>query len=97
MVQGVERLRRASEVIRDEKCDRDALLEAAAEFWSATFDSDTWPIELQVKSLPARFQLIRHGSFEETIRRLSEADLRRLCNELIEVAELAERLNGQPR
>lgn len=93
MVAGGDRLRKARTLLIDGDCERDALLEAAAEFWSATFDSDDWPVELQVKSLPARFGLVRHGSFEDTVRRLNDAELRQLCRELVEVADMADRLD----
>ena len=93
MVTGGDRLRKARAVLLDNDCERDALLEAASEFWSAAFDSDGWPVELQVKALPARFGLIRYGSFEETVSRLDDAELRKLCRELVEVADMADRLD----
>lgn len=93
MVSGGEQLRKARAVLTANDCERHALLEAAAEFWSATFDSDDWPVELKVKSLPARFGLVRYGSFEDTIRKLCDAELRRLCRELVEVADMADRLD----
>lgn len=92
-VEGLENLRRARAVLEDEDCEREALLKAAGEFWTATFDSDSWPVELQVKSLPARFGLIRDGSIEETLRHLDDEQLRRLCRELVEVADMADRLS----
>ncbi len=90
---GGDRLRKARAVLAENECERDALLEAAGEFLSATFDSEEWPVELQVKSLTARFGLVRHGSFEDTIRRLSDDELKRLCRELVEVADMADRLD----
>ena len=91
-IAGADRLRMARAVIEDQQCGREALLKAAAEFWGATFDSESWPVELQVKSLPARFRLVRHGSLEQSVARLDDAALRDLCRELIELADMADRL-----
>ena len=89
---GADRLRNARRIIKEADCGRDALLKAASEFWAATFDSHSWPVELQVKALPARFTLVRRGSFEETVRDLDEDGLRRLCDELSELADMADEI-----
>lgn len=91
---GGERLRNARRILEEDDCDRESLLSAAAEFWAATFDSDEWPTELRAKSLTARFALVRHGTFEESLRHLDDASLRRLCRELVEVADMADRLDA---
>ena len=89
---GGEQLRNARRILEDDDCDRESLVRAAGEFWAATFDSDDWPVELRAKSLTARFALARHGSFEDSVRHLDDAGLRRLCRELVEVADMADRL-----
>ena len=43
-----------------------------------------------------RFRLVRHGSIVETVRRMDEAEVRRLCDDLRKFADAAERIGGLP-
>lgn len=98
MIEGIERLKRAGEILRrvDGNADRPAVLSAAAEVWSAAADSlDAWPWQLQLRSVPMQFHLIRHGSPAATVRRMPDAELADLRRELLEFVESAERLDGE--
>ena len=95
MFQGEDQLRRAKETLNGvpgEPCDRHRLLIAALEFLSATHEGDPWPLDLQARTIPMRFRLVRHGSVNETVRRMDETDVRELCHDLRLFAEDAERL-----
>lgn len=95
MVVGIERLRRAREILDQsgqEPTDPQSLADAAGECWSAAIDAAVWPIELRVRAAAVQELMFRYGTIRTTVDRMSDAERAELGREILDLAATAERL-----
>lgn len=94
MLPGMEHLRRAREDLSRQgevDCVREALFDAASEFWSAVIDCDKWPAELRQKAEDLVEHLFRYGPIRTTIDRMSDSETEAARRELLAFVDAAER------
>ncbi|HEX6983992.1 MAG TPA: hypothetical protein VF170_01390 [Planctomycetaceae bacterium] len=92
MVDGMERLRRAGNLLRSQpdEAERLGLLAAASETWSAMFDLERWPDELQTRAVALQRHLFRHGPIRQTVEEGDERERAALRHELLSLVDFAE-------
>lgn len=98
MVVGIERLRRAGEILGQAgraAAGRDAAVEAAAECWSAAIDAGLWPLDLQVRVAVLKRTMFLYGPIPATVGQMTDRELRRFCEEMLDFVEAAERALAQ--
>jgi hypothetical protein len=88
MIPGVDRLRRADELLRQAD---GALAAGASEVWSAMLDLPSWPAELQIKAEAIQEGLFRYGPIRVTVERMIEPERLQLRRDLLGFIELAVR------
>lgn len=96
MIAGIDRLRRAADVLRRGGSSdriRERVVAAATEYWSAAFDAPDWPAELRRKSEELHKNLFLYGPIRQSVEQMSERELRRLDRDLRAFLEFAESLN----
>lgn len=97
MVAGIERLRKARQLLPVGAFSRRDMLAAASEYWAATSDSPGWPTELQSLSDELNRSLFLYGPIRDTIAHMTDRELRRLADKRLELVATAERLaTGDP-
>lgn len=94
MVSGIDRLRRAGELLRKDGTDSKALTDAGLEAWSAMADLADWPTELRMQAVELQGDLFRYGSIRMTVGQMTEPELSRLRRDLVRFVEFAERVKG---
>ncbi|HEX6987533.1 MAG TPA: hypothetical protein VF170_19295 [Planctomycetaceae bacterium] len=95
MVLGIERLRRARELLDHDgrpASDPEDLIEAAGECWSAAIDAAAWPIDLRVRATMLQRSMFRYGMIRATVERMDAAERDRLRREILDLADAAERI-----
>lgn len=99
MLAGIERLRRAREILSQEGQNSsdgalECLAEAAGECWSAAIDWDSWPVSLRVQAAVVQRSMFLHGAIRTTVEQMSDADREKLRRDILELVDAAERSPG---
>ena len=96
-VAGIEKLRRAGEILRrDGDGSATPLLSGASEVWSAMFELPTWPRELRDRAVDLQNSLFRYGPIRTTVGQMVEPERLQLRRELLAFVESAERFDAAP-
>ena len=95
MADQFDHLRTAAQLLAGD-CDlRQAISAACAEFWAAMFDPDEWPGELLDKANLIVEQVLQHGTIRQTLPRLDDDAVRKIAEDIKELATDAETIRDE--
>ena len=95
MADQFDHLRKAAQLLAGD-CDlRQAVPIACGEFWAAMFDPDEWPTELLDKANLIVEQILRHGPIRETLPRLDAAAIRKIAEDIKQLAAEVEKTRNK--
>ncbi len=96
-VPGIEELRRADEILRrdgDSVPGDMTLRSGASAVWSAMYEVESWPAELQAQADELLATLFRHGPIWVTVERMGRGERLVARRQLLQFIACAERLNA---
>ena len=95
MADQFDHLRKAARILAGGGDLRQAVSVACGEFWAAMFDPDEWPTELLDKANLIVEQILRHGPIRETLPRLDDAAIRKIADDITQLAAEVEKTRDE--
>ena len=89
MISGYLKLRAAGVRLGDWKGDRDALVDAAEDLWTAGYHADSWPKYVKMRYDRIRYRLFTGGTVRRTLACLPDAEAADLADEMQRFIEAA--------